>query len=64
MSFADVAAAAQLSCLDYVDEVPWDEFASAKTWYTRMKSRRSFRPLLADRVPGAAPAPQYANLDF
>jgi glutathione S-transferase len=64
LSFADIAAAAQLSCLDYVDEVPWDEYSAAKNWYMRVKSRRSFRPLLADRVPGAAPAPQYADLDF
>lgn len=64
MSFADLAAAAQLSCLDYIDEIPWDEYPSAKTWYMRLKSRKSFRSLLADRVPGAAPAPQYADLDF
>jgi glutathione S-transferase len=29
-----------------------------------MKSRPSFRALLADRVPGFNPPAHYANLDF
>ena len=64
ISFADAAAAAQLSCLDYVSEVPWEEFPAAKLWYSRIKSRRSFQTLLADRVPGAPPPLSYTNLDF
>lgn len=64
MSFADLAAAAHLSCLDYLGEVPWHEHEAAKVWYQRIKSRPSFRPLLADRVSGT-PAPlHYADLDF
>lgn len=64
MSFADLAAAAHLSCLDYLDEVPWDAFPVARDWYVRLKSRPSFRSLLADRLPGLAPPLHYANLDF
>jgi glutathione S-transferase len=64
MSFADLAAAAQLSSVDYLGEVPWEEFAAAKVWYARLKSRRAFRSILADRVPGATPPTHYANLDF
>jgi glutathione S-transferase len=64
MSFADLAAAAHLSCLDYIDEVPWDDYPVARDWYAKVKSRPSFRPLLADRVPGVAPAGHYADLDF
>lgn len=64
MSFADLAAAAHLSCLDYLDEVPWDHYPAARDWYARMKSRPSFRPLLADRIPGVSPPSHYANLDF
>ncbi len=64
MSFADIAAAAQLSTLDYLGDVPWDEYASAKAWYVRMKSRPSFRAILADRLPGVTPPEAYANLDF
>jgi len=64
LTHADIAAGAQLSCLDYLGEVPWEEFALAKTWYMRLKSRPAFRPLLADTLPGIPPAPHYANLDF
>ncbi len=64
LSFADLAAAAHLSSVDYLGEVPWEEYAVAKVWYARLKSRRAFRTLLADRVPGVLPAAHYANLDF
>jgi glutathione S-transferase len=64
LSFADMAAASHLSCADYLGEVPWEEFQSVKTWYSRIKSRRSFRPLLTDRLPGLPPPLIYTNLDF
>lgn len=64
MSFADMAAAGHLSAIDYLGEIPWEEYPSAKSWYARMKSRPAFRALLADRMPGIAPAPVYADLDF
>ncbi len=63
-SMADIAAAAQFSCNDYGGDVPWEEFPPAKTWYARIKSRPSFRPLLADHVPGVPPPKHYADLDF
>ncbi|MCB1513408.1 MAG: glutathione S-transferase family protein [Hyphomicrobiaceae bacterium] len=64
MSFADIAAAAHLSCLDYLGEVPWDDYEPARIWYMRMKSRPAFRPLLADRISGVAAPRHYADLDF
>lgn len=64
MSYADLAAAAHLSCADYLGDVPWSEDEAAHAWYARIKSRPSFRPLLAERVPGMAPAAHYADLDF
>ena len=64
MSFADLAAAAHLSAIDYLGEIRWDDYTAAKSWYARVKSRPSFRPLLADRLPGIAPAPVYTDLDF
>ncbi|WP_414473210.1 glutathione S-transferase family protein [Microvirga sp. M2] len=64
MTYADLAAAAHLSVVDYLGDVPWEENEMAKEWYARVKSRRSFRALLADRVPGMAPADHYADLDF
>jgi glutathione S-transferase len=64
LSFADLAAAAHLSCIDYLGDVPWAENETAKNWYARMKSRPSFRALLADRMRGMVPVEAYANLDF
>jgi glutathione S-transferase len=64
MSFADLAAAAHLSALDYLGEVPWEEHEQAKNWYALLKSRPSFRPLLQDRVAGFTPSGTYADLDF
>ena len=52
LSYADLAAAAHLSVADYLGDVPWTEDEAAKTWYARVKSRPSFRPLLAETVPG------------
>jgi glutathione S-transferase len=64
LSLADLAAAAHLSCLDYLGDVPWSQNEAAKTWYQRIKSRPSFRPLLADHVRGITPPRSYADLDF
>ena len=64
LSLADIAAAAHLSALDYIGEVPWAEHEAAKDWYARIKSRPSFRPILADHLPGEPPPKHYANLDF
>jgi glutathione S-transferase len=63
-SYADLAAASVMSILDYIGEVPWKEADAAKDWYTRVKSRPSFRPLLLDRVRGITPAAHYPDLDF
>ena len=64
ISLADLGLAAHLSALDYFGEVPWAEIPAITEWYTRLKSRPSFRPLLSDRVPGQPPALHYAELDF
>jgi glutathione S-transferase len=62
-SIGDLAVAAHISALDYFGEVPWPEYPAAAEWYVRMKSRPSFRSLLADRVPGQPPVAHYAELD-
>ena len=64
MSYADLAAATHLSTVDYLGDVPWKEDEIAKTWYARVKSRPSFRPLLAETLAGIPPSETYANLDF
>ena len=64
LSYADLAAAAHLSVADYLGDVPWTDNEHAKNWYARVKSRPSFRPILADVAGALAPAAHYADLDF
>ena len=64
LSLADFAAAAHLSAVDYLGDVPWNEDEAAKNWYARVKSRPSFRPLLAETLAGIPAAEHYADLDF
>ena len=64
LSYADLAAAAHLSSVDFLGDVPWAEDEAAKHWYARVKSRPSFRALLVERMPGMVPSPAYADLDF
>jgi glutathione S-transferase len=64
LTYADLSAAAHLSAADYLGDVPWDEDENAKSWYARIKSRPSFRALLAETVPGLPPSKTYADLDF
>ena len=63
-ALGDLAVSAHLSALDYFGEVPWSDYPVAAEWYVRLKSRPSFRSLLADRVPGQPPVSHYAELDF
>lgn len=64
MTLADLVAAAHLSTVDYLGDIPWEEDDALKTWYASIKSRPSFRTLLADRLPGVTPSAHYTNLDF
>lgn len=64
LSLADLAAAAHISAIDYLGEITWADHPVAQTWYSRIKSRPSFRALLADTIPGVAPSAHYAELDF
>ena len=64
LSYADFAAAGHLSALDFASDVDWTVSAAVRDWYAKVKSRPSFRALLADRVPGVTPPGHYADLDF
>ncbi len=64
LSYADFACAAQLSIMDYLDEINWTRYPALKTWYMVMKSRPAFRPLLNDKLPGVPAASHYKELDF
>lgn len=64
ITLADMAAAAHLSSLDYLGDVPWEHNPKAKEWYALVKSRPSFRHILMDRVMGVKPPSHYENPDF
>ena len=64
MTLADFAAAAQLSCLDYISDVDWNRSEAVKDWYAKIKSRPAFRTILADQVPGFPQPRHYSDLDF
>lgn len=64
ISLADITAAAHLSIIDYLGDVPWDGYRNAKVWYSKMKSRPSFKDILKDNIKGVLPAKHYADLDF
>ncbi|MBR2923223.1 MAG: glutathione S-transferase family protein [Alphaproteobacteria bacterium] len=64
LSLADLSAASQFSIIDYLGDVPWDEFPASKLWYSKIKSRPSFKDLLKDNIRGILPAKNYTNLDF
>lgn len=64
LTYADLSAAAHISTLDYIGDVPWSSHDDAKQWYARIKSRPSFRALLKDHIAGLPPPRHYADLDF
>ena len=64
LTLADIAAAAHISAIDYLGDVPWSKYKAAKNWYARIKSRPSFKSILSDRIPGLLASKNYTNLDF
>lgn len=64
LSLADLAAATQISVVDYLGDMDWGQHQLTKEWYAVLKSRPGFRALLSDRLPGFTPPPHYQNLDF
>ncbi len=63
MSLADLAAAAQISVVDYLGGIDWAGHEQAKSWYSVFKSRPSFRPLLAERMDTIQPPSSYADVN-
>ena len=63
-SVADLAAASQLSVLDFMSDLEWFDYGESRAWYAKIKSRPSFRQLLRDVVEGINPPSHYNNLDF
>jgi glutathione S-transferase len=63
MSLADLAAAAQISVVDYLGGIDWSGHEQARGWYSVFKSRPSFRPLLAERMDVIQPPSHYADVN-
>ena len=63
-SLADLTAAAHLSVIDYLGDISWEDYKNAKLWYSKIKSRPSFKDILRDTIKGIFPAKHYTNLDF
>jgi len=53
-SMADIAAAAHISAVDFIGDVPWAEHEDAYIWFEKVKKRPSFKGLLDDEIPGFA----------
>ncbi|MEE3000488.1 MAG: glutathione S-transferase family protein [Pseudomonadota bacterium] len=64
LTLADIAAAAHISTIDYLGDVPWNDYKSAKIWYARIKSRPSLQNILSDRISGLPAPKNYSNPDF
>lgn len=64
ISLADLAAAAQISIADYLGGIDWQGHEATARWYRGFKSRRSVRPILAERMRGIEPPSHYEDPDF
>lgn len=64
LTWADICAAAHLSIIDYLGDIPWDGYKNAKLWYSKIKSRPCFKEILKDNIKGILPSKHYADLDF
>lgn len=64
MSLADITAAAHISVADYLGGIDWEGHKPTKRWYAAIKSRPSFRPLLAERMEIVTPPKYYDQPDF
>lgn len=64
LTVSDIATASHLSVIDYLGDIPWEEFPTAKLWYSKIKSRPSFKEILRDNIKGILPSKHYADLDF
>ena len=63
-SLADITAASFISAIDYIGDIAWEDYQEAKTWYVRIKSRKSFKPILEEKIANFPPVKHYSNLDF
>ena len=64
LTYADLAAAAHLSVVDYLGDVPWEENETAKHWYARINPGRPFARFCPTGFREKGPSEHHGNLDF
>ena len=64
LSYVDLFYGASLTVLDYINELNFYNLEKLKNLYSIVKSRPSFKKILADRVVGVNPHPNYLKLDY
>jgi glutathione S-transferase len=63
-SIADIAAATQLSLIDYLGYLEWNKHPKLREWYRIIKSKKGFKNILFDKIPGFRASKYYSELDF
>ncbi len=64
LTYLDFLAAANLSVLDYLGLLNFKSNDNIKEWYSKIKSRPSFKTLLKDQIVGLNPHQNYQNIDI
>ena len=64
LTYFDFLAAANLSILDYLGLLNFKSNENIKEWYSKIKSRPSFKTLLKDQIVGLNPHQNYQNIDI
>ena len=64
LTYLDFLAAANFSVLDYLGLLNLNDYENIKEWYSKIKSRRSFKTLLKDQIVGLNPHQNYQNIDI
>ena len=64
LTYFDFLAAANLSILDYLGLLNFKSHENIKEWYSKIKSRPSFKTLLKDQIVGLNPHQNYQNIDI
>lgn len=64
LSYVDLFYGASLTVLDYINELNFFDFEKLKSLYSIIKSRPSFKKILADRIVGVNPHVDYLKLDY
>jgi glutathione S-transferase len=63
-TLADIAAATQLSVIDYLGYIEWNHHQQLREWYRVIKSKKGFRNILFDHIAGYKASHYYGELDF